>query len=60
MMGVASCFYRRVYDSYLKYLMKEVQKLKKPIDDQSAGASNGHQKEGKNHTHGETLGGHFD
>jgi hypothetical protein len=53
--GVASCFYRRVSDLILKGLIEIVRKLKKPMDDWNAGASDGHQEEGKKHTHGETL-----
>jgi hypothetical protein len=55
MMGVASWFYRRVHNSYLECLMKEVWKSRKPMNDQSAKASDGHQKEERKHTHGEML-----
>jgi hypothetical protein len=35
--------------------MGSVQKLKKPINDQNAGASDGGQEEERKHTHGEML-----
>jgi hypothetical protein len=54
-MNVASCFYKKVYNSILEYLMGRVQKSKKPIDNQNARASNGYQEERKKHTHGEML-----
>jgi hypothetical protein len=40
--------------------MRRVWKSKKLIDNQNAGASDGHQEEEKKCTHGETLAGHFD
>jgi hypothetical protein len=49
---VASCFYGRVHDLILEGLIEIVWKSKKPIDDQNAGASNGHQEEGKKRIHG--------
>jgi hypothetical protein len=52
---VASYFYKRVRDLILKSLMRTVRKLKKPMDDWNAGASDGHQEERKKCTHGETL-----
>jgi hypothetical protein len=52
---VASWFYGRVYDAFLEHLIRRVRKSKKPMDDQNAGASDGHQEEGKKHTHGEML-----
>jgi hypothetical protein len=60
MMGVASCFYRKVYDIILECLMAKVWKLKKPIDDRNTKASNGHQKEERKRTHDEMLIGCFD
>jgi hypothetical protein len=43
LMGVvASCFYERVCDLILESLIGIVRKSKKPIDDQNAGASDGH------------------
>jgi hypothetical protein len=60
MIGVASWFYKRVHDSYLECLIKEVWKLKKPMDDQNIRASDRCQKEKKKCTHGEMLRGHFD
>jgi hypothetical protein len=52
---VASCFYRRVHDFILKGLIGIVQKSEKPMDNRNAGASDGHQEEGKKHTYGEML-----
>jgi hypothetical protein len=52
---VASCFYRIVHDAFLKHLIIRVQKSKKLMDDQNAGASDGRQEEVRKHTHGETL-----
>jgi hypothetical protein len=59
MIGVASCFYRRVRDIILEYLIEKVQKSKKLMDDQNAGASDGCPEEERKHTHGEMLTGHF-
>jgi hypothetical protein len=42
MMDVASWFYRIVHDIVLEYLIGRVQKSKKPINNQSARASNEH------------------
>jgi hypothetical protein len=52
---VASCFYGIVGDAFLEHLIKSVRKSKKPMDDQSAGVSDGRQEEGKKCTHGEIL-----
>jgi hypothetical protein len=52
---VASCFYRRVHDAFSEHLIRRVQKSEKPMDDRSAGVSDGHQEEKKKRTHGETL-----
>jgi hypothetical protein len=55
-MGVmASCFYRRVHNLILEGLIGIVQKSKKLMDNWNAGASDGHQEEGKKRTHSETL-----
>jgi hypothetical protein len=45
----------RVCDLILEDLIGIVWKSKKPMDDQNARASDGHQEEGKRCTHGETL-----
>jgi hypothetical protein len=42
MEGLASCFYRRVCDIILEYLMEKVWKSKKPMGDQNTGASDRH------------------
>jgi hypothetical protein len=55
MEGVASCFYGRVHDAFLEHLIRSAQKSKKPMDDQNARASDGHQEERKKRTHGEML-----
>jgi hypothetical protein len=47
---MASYFYKRVYNTILESLIKEVQKLKKPMDDQSAKAFNEHLKMKEMHT----------
>jgi hypothetical protein len=52
---VASCFCEIVCDAFLEHLIRSVWKSKKPIDDQSAGASDEHQEEGKKCIHGEML-----
>jgi hypothetical protein len=52
---VASYFYGIVYDAFLKHLIRSVRKSKKPMGNRSARASDGHQEEGKKHTHGEML-----
>jgi hypothetical protein len=39
---VASCFYGIVRDAFLEHLIRRVRKSKKPMDDQNAGASDGH------------------
>jgi hypothetical protein len=39
---VDSCFYEIVCDAFLEHLIRSVWKSKKPMDDRSAGASNGH------------------
>jgi hypothetical protein len=39
---MASCFYGRVRDLVLEGLIGKVWKSKKPMDDQNAGASDGH------------------
>jgi hypothetical protein len=52
---VASCFYGIVRDAFLEHLIRSVRKSKKPIDDRSAGVSDGRQEEGKKRTHDETL-----
>jgi heme-degrading monooxygenase HmoA len=60
MKGVASWFYKRVYNTFLECLMRIVWKSKKSIDNWNARASDRHQEEEKKHTHGEMLKGHFD
>jgi hypothetical protein len=60
MEDVASCIYRIVRNTFLERLMRTVQKLKRPMDNQSAGASDRHQEERKKCTYGETLTGCFD
>jgi hypothetical protein len=50
---------KRVHDIILECLIKRVQKLKKLIDNQNAGASDRCQEEGKKHIYSETLRGHF-
>jgi hypothetical protein len=42
MLNVANWFYEKVHDTFLECLMKIVWKSKKPIDNQSAGVSDGH------------------
>jgi hypothetical protein len=55
MEGVASYFYGIVRDAFLEHLIRRVRKSRKLMDDRNAGASDGHQEEGKKRTHGETL-----
>jgi hypothetical protein len=45
----------RVHDLILKGLIRMVRKLKKPMDNRNAGASDGRQEEERKRTHGETL-----
>jgi hypothetical protein len=59
-MGVASCFYRRVCDIILECLMEKVWKSKKLIDNWNAGVCNRHQEEGRKCTYDEMLIGCFD
>jgi hypothetical protein len=56
MEDVASWFYGIVRDAFLEHLIRRVRKSKKPIDDQNARASDGHQEEERKCTHGEMLG----
>jgi hypothetical protein len=57
--GVASWFYGIVCDAFLEHLIIGVQKSKKPMNDQNARASDGHQEEERRRAHGETLTGCF-
>jgi hypothetical protein len=51
---------KRVCDIILEYLIGRVQKSKKPMDNQIARVSDGHQEEEKKCIPGETLRGCFD
>jgi hypothetical protein len=44
---VASCFYGIVRDAFLEHLIRRVRKSRKPMDDQNAGASDGHLRRSK-------------